>query len=60
MISKDLLAEKGGGFLGERSNLSGRKVPGFSEKGLTFLGPNRMVTLTSAREVQGERRVKLA
>ena len=48
MISRVVVrsAEKGGGFLGERAILSGRKVPGFSEKGLTFLGPNRMVTLT--------------
>ena len=50
MISRVVVRvrEKGGRFPGERANLSGRKVPGFSEKGLTFLGPNRMVTLTSA------------
>ena len=32
------LVEKGGRFPGERANLSARKVPGFSEKGLSIQG----------------------
>ena len=40
-----MLAEKGGWFLGERWHLSGRKVAGFSLRGLSFPRPVRLVTL---------------